>query len=368
MLPPTGISNVLLGIANGGIGLYGVQWEHTPPGTQYVSVKYQGEFDVEPIDVVGSLPVSASGIPVDGTPFMVVENAVPGVYYDVIVQNNSEDTSKTVRVTMPQLLMGNNYLVDDFMYLICSNDPKFLYSKAVFAPGVTLYNDILLTDPIDETLATQVSLGYIHPVTAGVVGASTGYGCYFWSAGFYILSNSILCSGTVVELYTNGSTGATLTGDRLFTDKELITPQTGYSYVLDVSSGIRYVLNPVDGFVGAEAGECTDFYNVDILNNNSRRVINGIFGIEGFQLQAVVGTGDEETGAHIAFTGSISLSIQNGGTCDGCGVDEAELLVNGVSTETIDVQEGVYFFTSRAYTGSEIIKIVLKENLVAPAP
>ena len=354
------ISDVRLGIANNGIGLYMIVWAETPSGTTSVDIHYRIVGDPTWIVAIEGLAVPSSGIPAI-TPQIIVVPATSGAQYEVRFLEYGSTDAFVATITVPKLLFGNNYLLDDVLYNICGNNAEFKYSNAKFATGVTMYDDILLTTPISETLISEPSGGDIYVVAAGVIGASTGYGCFYWVAGLYVLGNSTsLCTGEpVVELYTDGEVTETLEGMVLYTDKELTTPVTGYDYVLEVATETIFNLNDTTGEVESETDECLGFYNVLIVNNNSRRVITGVFGIEGFALITTIPVGDSQAGVHTAFEGQIVLVTANGGTCDGCGTDTATLFIDDVSTETIDVQEGAYYFASLSYTGSQIIKIVL---------
>lgn len=354
------IKDLRLGIVNGGIGLYMVVWQSVQTEILPVNIQYRVFGDIPWIDVLNGLPVPISGVPAN-TPLMLVENAVAGTKYEIRAIETQANTAFIGSITMPVLLNGNNFLVADQIYNICGEQPKFLYYTGNFGVGAEMYNDILLTDAIDETLITQVSFGDIFTVAAGVVGASTGFGCYNWRSGLYVPSTgSILCTGDpVIELYTDGEVGISLEGMVLYSDQELTTPLTGNNYVLEVDSGVKYNLNSGTGEVGAPFGTCEDFYNVEIENNNPKRTIVGIFGIENFLLQATVTVGESEVGVHTAFEGVISISITGGGNCESCGEESAKLFINGVDTETLITQEGTYYFASVSFTGEDAIKIVL---------
>jgi len=252
------ISDNNLGVSGANIGVYGVSWANTPTATQTVTVKYKLSSSGIWIVATNSLNILANGN-ISGTSPFLITGVVAGSTYDVQIINNCGGVGFSKQITMP---IGSVYSFSAYrensLYLICGATPATVYSNAPFASGITIYSNIGLTVPLTGYNYITVSgfnIFAINPST-GVVGADTGSACSSGTSGLYRLNNTALTTDTIClvpqqNLYTNG---AFVVGGTLYRDVALTTPVTGYSYVLDIASGIIYNLNSVTGAIGSSTG------------------------------------------------------------------------------------------------------------------
>jgi len=358
-LVSSNIQNARLGVFNNAINLYMVVWYNTPSGNTIVNVKWRVQGDVGWNDV-GDITVSSGGVPLSA-PIEIVDNPTKGETYEVYLKAATDSVESTFTILVPQLINGGNFFIDGHIYNICGTDEVFLYFLNDFGVGSTLYEDLQLTTPVSVPYATKFDTGDIYNISGGEVISSTGYSCFDWFPSLYVLGASTsLCSGDVEVLYTDGDPQGELEGFILYEDRELTTPVTGNTYVMDANTGIIYNLNTGTGEIGSEAGGCPDFYNVHVVNENSKRTLVGVFGIDNFGLLAPLEAGAFQVGLHTDFEGSIILVLEGGGSCEECGVDAAQLFINNYMQEEIDVQEGTYLFSPYDFDANDVIKIIIK--------
>lgn len=303
------VSAINLAMSGSNIGVYGLSWSAAPIASQTVTVKYRVSGTTAWTVATNALLIFPNGNISGTTPFVIGGVSV-GTTYDVNITNNCGGVGFTQQITTPTgTVYSGSFLLSAQVYTICGNGPTTLYSNAPFAPGVAMYTDIGLT-----TLVTGFNFiassgdGEIFAIGTGtgIVGATTGTSCTSGTAGSYRLDNSTatICAGSPVTLYTNG---AFAVGKVLYTDSALTTPQTGYSYVADNSTGQVYNLNNATGAVGAATGlSCTP--NVTVGNALSFMNILSITGITGFTYSPVSGV-MYQTGTHAAFTGGITINF-----------------------------------------------------------
>jgi hypothetical protein len=73
------------------------------------------------------------------------------------------------------------------------------------------------------------------------------------TAGTYIVGNTLstVCAGAPVTLFTNGAFGV---GQTLYSDIILLTPETGFTFVVNTATNHVFALNTSTGVVGADTG------------------------------------------------------------------------------------------------------------------
>jgi len=221
---------------------------------------------------------------------------------------------------------------------ICSEASQTLYTNGAFSIGGVLYSDSSLTTPVTGyDYVRTVAEGSIYNLNnaTGVVGADTGLTCSYVTT-VVKLSNTYntICAQSGTTVY---SSAAVASGVTIYSDSGLTTPITGYAYV---NSSLIYNLNTVTGMVGAAlAQNCGD---VSILNLTSGSTITGVANITGFTLTGTIAPGQGQNGTHIAFSGTIQLTIS------GAGVGTATLRKNGslVSSKPLSVGTITFDFNS----------------------
>jgi len=151
---------------------------------------------------------------------------------------------------------------------ICEEDDTVLYTSGEFGIGKTLYEDINLTTILSTPYSFIVdsSTGYIYTMYNSVVtGLTTGI-CGGDIAGEYRVSNiatEVCLQGTIFTLYTPAPFAV---GVFLFTDENLLTPFTGYIYIVNPANNYIYILNPATGEILSQTiyGCTADLYIPDI--------------------------------------------------------------------------------------------------------
>jgi hypothetical protein len=239
------------------INFFGVNFATTTTANQTVSLYYKVNGASTWITASNSISIFPNGN-INGTPNpFPISGLTPGTMYQIGVSNNCGGvTFVTTVTTNTSTVYNGSFLLNTVLYNICGGSPVTLYSNAPFATGITMYTDEGLTTQITGyTLIAPVATGAIYSLnsSSGVVGNATGNNCSGGTSGTYVLGNntSSICSGSRVTLYTNGAfPGSGI----LYQDSALTTPQTGYSYVLQVSSSTIYALNSSTGVIGSSTG------------------------------------------------------------------------------------------------------------------
>lgn len=315
--------------ASGEIGIYDVSWSATPSASQTVTVKYRLNGDTVWIVSTNALLVFPSGNISGNVPY-VISGLTPGLTYDVQLINNCGGTGFIKQVTVPSgLVYSNDYLVDSALYNLCGNEPITLYSSQPFGTGVTMYTDSGFTTPLTgEDFIALASNGIIYEISnsTGIVGDLTGNTCGSGVVGDFRLDNSTvtICAAPLVHLYTNGAFGVSKV---VYVDSALTTPQTGYSYVLEIATGKIYNLNSSTGVVGADTS-LTCVATDPLLN------ISNTTAIDNAQITRVRVAGVDITGA--------SFPVDQGDTTSG--------ETNSTGTQTIIV-------TAKSYGPDQIINV-----------
>lgn len=110
-------------------------------------------------------------------------------------------------------------------------------------------------------------------------------------SGNYLLDNAIynICGNNGTLLYLDSLFGV---GAFMFTDMEMTTPLTGYTYIANVNNGAIYAINSGTGEVGAiTAYACRqDTTNTVILGNNTGTICSGTITSVYSDGEAVVGS------------------------------------------------------------------------------
>ncbi len=143
-------------------------------------------------------------------------------------------------------------------------------------------------------------------------------------SGSYYLGNTIAaaCAASVTTLYTNGAPVAGTSV--LYVDEGLITPITGYLFVL--YAGIIYNLSATSGTLGTDTGSsCSP--TVVVRNALSFITMSAVTGIPGFVFNPTTGS-FYQSGNHGAFTGAIVISWN--GTVPSSPTFDIEVYKNGV--------------------------------------
>lgn len=181
-------------------------------------------------------------------------------YYDYVVDTttsivyNLNDTTGVVG-TETGIVCGSgisgSYRLGDIINSVCTEDLITLYTDGAFAVGKTLYEDINLTTVLSTPYLYVVdeSTGYIYELYNSVVGDVTTGICGGGIIGTYNVSNvitAVCVSGTPTTLYTRTEFAV---GVFLFTDINLLTPFTGYTYIVNPANDYIYIINPSTGEV-----------------------------------------------------------------------------------------------------------------------
>lgn len=327
------ISAINMNVLAGNIAIYGVTFSPTTTSSQQLTVQYRVNGTTPWTVATNNLNVFANGN-INGTTPYQITGVSQGTTYDVQITNNCGGTGFLTQITIPTgTVYSGSFLLDTSAYTICGQSPVTLYSSSPFASGVTMYTDIGLTTPVTGfTFISAATSGNIFAIdtSTGVVGIDTGNGCTNGVAGTYILGNDsgTICSGSTTTLYTNGSFAPGLI---LYSDASLITPVTGFSFVVNSDNNHIYNLNSGTGSIGSDTGlNCTLNYR---LNAAGGRSIDSVTGSGIPTLPATGVNGSQEgfqsgmSGAYaVAISGSAAAGFKLTGYVDGSPVDCVPLL------------------------------------------
>jgi hypothetical protein len=177
---------------------------------------------------------------------------------------------------------GATYIVGNTLGTVCSGSAVTLYTSGAFAIGKVLYQDInLITIETGFVFVVQSSTNHVFNLNSstGVVGSDTGTICGGGTGATYKLSNSLtsVCSAPSVTLYTNGSFNV---GDTLYSDINLVIPETGFSFVVQVATNHIFNLNSTTGVVGSDTGSVCNSGTAGnyIVGNTLATICNGTAG------------------------------------------------------------------------------------------
>jgi len=257
--PCSAIVNLYLATSADGIILTRLSWNNEPYGNQSVCVQYRETGDPTWLNATTNLVVDIEGN-IEDANFLVVQNPLPGVSYDVQAFNQCGSLPFATTFTYPTNFYSGNYMVDYAIYNICGNDTVILYHETEFGVGCFLFTDSDLVTPLTGYLfVADANSGLIYNVNTGTgeVGAISTYACRTQTSNTVIVGNNTgtICAGTIVTLYSDGE--ATV-GSVLYTDLALSIPVTGSTYVLFLIDNIIYNLNTGTGVIGADTGlSCT---------------------------------------------------------------------------------------------------------------
>lgn len=168
--------------------------------------------------------------------------------------------------------------------------------------------------------------------------------------------------GSSTAIYTNTGDDISFTPPLGVVGTYFITMQP----VCDVDSGFF-------GVATAPVSVSVFSANVTIQNINptggSVKRITSVSGITGFALSGNVETGEQQIGIHSAFTGSITVSVQQVSS----GSNSLKLYVNSVEIECIDVNAGAiapvnHTFSSASYLDTDIIVITYDAGVCDSSP
>lgn len=315
------VNAINMSIVSGSIGIYGVIWSQAPTASQTVTVRYRVHGTTTYSTSTNALLILPNGN-VSTSPPYLIPGVTPGTIYDVFINNNCGGAGFVGQITVPtSTVYSGDFLLDNIIYNICGETPVTLYSSAPFATGVTMYSDAGLTVPVTGyTFISSTSGGNIFAINTGtgVVGSDTGSACNTGTSGSYILGNdtSTICSGGTVTLYTNGAFGI---GSVLYQDVSLTTPQTGFSYVVNLDNNHIYNVNTSTGAVLSDTGlNCG--VNTGSISTQSCTGAGFISNVSfnGVTISSTypVGAGQSQTGT-TPQTGTGSLDVTVGGSGGG---------------------------------------------------
>jgi len=110
-------------------------------------------------------------------------------------------------------------------------------------------------------------------------------------SGSFLIDNAIynICGNDAVLLYSDTVFGA---GATMYSDIEISTPLTGYTYIADVNNGAIYAINSGTGLVGADTTYAcrVETENTVILGNNTGTICTGTITTVYSDGEAVVGS------------------------------------------------------------------------------
>lgn len=189
------------------------------------------------------------------------------IEFDTDFSIKSEDGSKTKIETITFERIAQNstgtsgiYLRGNNVNTVCDQSVITLYTDGAFGVGKVLYTDAGLTTIMTGyayIVATANSHIYTVNSGTGVVLTDAGFICNSGTVGTYILGNNsgTVCAGAEVDLYTSG---AFAIGKTLYADADLITPQTGFDFLVKTDTNTIYNLNSATGVIGTATGSsCT---------------------------------------------------------------------------------------------------------------
>lgn len=133
--------------------------------------------------------------------------------------------------------------------------------------------------------------------TVNVTNAQALAGTYYLGA-----TEAAACIAAATTLYSNG---VPIPGTQLFQDETMLTPITGYSFV--IYAGVNYNLSSSSGTLGAATGNSCNPTTV-ARNGLSFMTVSAITGIPGFVFNPTAGA-FYQTGSHGAFTGAITIDL-----------------------------------------------------------
>jgi hypothetical protein len=167
--------------------------------------------------------------------------------------------------------------------------------------------------------------------------------------------------GSFSQIYTNG-------------DPIVITPPNG------VFGNYYITMQPVcdqdTGFIGvATAPVVVNIFNATVIvqaispDGGSVKRITGVVGISGFTLSGNIESGNSQTGTHDAFTGAITVAIQQTASI----ANKVTLSINGSEVECIDVNSGAiapqnHTFSSFSFLVTDIITISYDAGMCDSSP
>lgn len=255
------ITNLFLGINEGKIVLYKIDWNTPPTGTQSVCIQYRVTGDPTWINATTNLSVDIYGNIPDSI-FTILSNPAAGESYDIQGFNQCGSIAFETTFVFPEQIYSGSFLIDNVVYNICGNDAALLYSGEPFGVGVIMYSDIELITPLTGySYIANVNTGTIYSLNSGTgeVGADTTYECGLAVANTVILGNDsgTICEGTIITVYSNE---VPVIGDVLYSDLALSVPVIGYDYVLFFDTNLVYNLNSGTGVLGSSTGiSCSAF-------------------------------------------------------------------------------------------------------------
>lgn len=355
------ISNSNIGLlSNTSIGLYGVTFPTIPTSSQTITVMYRVTGTSPWNTATGALTILPNGNISGSSPF-IIPGLTPGTQYDVSVQNNCGGTALIKQITTPSnTLYTDQFLLDNSLYAICGDAPVTLYSSVPFANGVQMFTDNGLTTPVTGfSYIVQISSGWIYLLgPTGIVGVNSQSNCGGGTLGSYVLGNSLgsICANASQSLYTNG---AFAPGQVLFQDSALTTPQTGFIYVVQLSTNTIFNLNSSTGQIGASTGTMCSTTTVRMTSDMAGCSLTNVTGITGFTPSPAfpLNPGGTITGTHSGFTGSIACTITGTPILGGSNIT---LTVNGILRQTLTVSAaGTFTFGSLTYTSTDVLEIDL---------
>jgi hypothetical protein len=219
-----------------------------------------------------------------------------------------------------------------------------------------MYTNPSLTIPITGYIYITPASGEIFNLntSTGMVGSDTGSSCNNGTAGSYILGNSTgsICTGSTITMYTNGAFSV---GGILYVDSALTTPITGFSYVVDNSTGNIYNLNSSTGVIGSSTGLlCSGIFGIGTSSAGSIINVGGIV-ISGLTPPFPVPPSSNANGTHGAYSGIIS--VQYSGIA---GAAHLNLVRNGGTVQCRGVSgSGTFNFLPFSFLASDHIQIIL---------
>ena len=142
------------------------------------------------------------------------------------------------------VLLGN--VIPD----ICAAIPQTVYAIGNFKTGVFLYEDANITTPITGYLFVSAN-GFIYNLddSTGEVLSATSQICNTGVSGIYQLSNTLngICEEPTVTLYLLDKFKK---GEILYSDNSLVTPVTGFQYVVNTITENIFEIDSETGEIG----------------------------------------------------------------------------------------------------------------------
>lgn len=357
------VGNISLAMSGSNIGVYGLTWTPANPNaTQTVTVKYRVNGATAFITSTNSLQILPNGAISGTSPYQIL-GVSAGTTYDIQLINNCGGVGFIKQITTPTgTVYTGNYLIDTVIYNICGNSGVVLYSNVPFATGMILYTDIGLTTPLTgyDYVApfTTAEIFEVDPST-GLVGVNTGGVCGGGTLGTYLLGNNsgTVCSASSTGLYTDG---AFVIGGTLYSDSSLITPVTGYDFVVNTGNNHIYNLDNATGTIISDTGLSCSSNTVQITSTMAGITLTAVSGIAGFSATPpfpLTAGGGTIVGTHSAFTGAITCTLTGTPIINPSNII---LTVNGVAVQCLTVTSaGNFTLSSRTYASSAVIKIQL---------